>query len=1228
MAGSASATGELPAVVRRLPAVLRRLWASGSALWLAACLAGWVSFLPLLGPRLAPAGLLIPFVVFFPFPSFAALWRMRGVEVVYSWSWRRLLRVQTLALPTALLAFFCGVLAVARPGTAVFWAALAMVPAELAAFAVSGAVDIRPADVPAGRERPGGGLRTTVPSGSSLAVKALLTAVVSAVYAWVIRDVVRGVVAGDRHPAAPVEDVARWIDAQIASSVFGPTYDRQWYWAFLVGAAGLLAAGCALLLRNALLRTRAGTDPFDDAAGGSEAPAEATSKVFLSYSRADTDYARRLCERLEEGLGELWVDWQAIRPSEEWRESIAQAVRTSDAFVVLLSREALKSTYCWDECRQAIELRKRILPVVIDPELERGSTSRLMRERGWGELTEYQNLSLVEPDDEELARGVEDILAFVHQHHRWVAFHSRLGVLAHRWWEGGRSEGLLLRADELSVAEAWRRRAPDEEDFHAGLTEKQRRYLEASHRSVRRRTLRVRSALAAGTAAVLALSGLVAAGQAGAEDQYRAALSRKLAALAGDVSGADPEKSVQYALAARGQADTAEARNAVAERLAGFNSVRTVVAPRGRAVKEVVLSRKGDVLLVDRGTATEVWDVKRARSRGLLPGSLLYSGGGSTRSLSADGRTVALLSADGTHVDLADTRTLRVKDSFAGDEEGGRAGRFSGGALSPDGRRLLTSAVPGSSNRSQEAVWDVPGHRRARAFDCIATMAPSGRKVMCQDRGGLRLEDLTDADAGRDIEVDPDDGSFVGFTADDGALVNVSGEARIYGPDGGRPTVPVPGKAVTSRIETGGPAMFEGRYAVFADAGEKPFELWDLLEHRRIGSASSVEKAIDLGRGQGAPEFEPADSRAEAQTPDGSLHATAAADGSVVLWEKGGRGRISRHLPLPEQKGSYAVSRDARTVASATRRTVSTWDARTGRRTGKFELTGIKGALALSRNGSLLAVAVADEDGQMLKLRVEVFRVRDGRRVSRFDAGFDTKNHVADLMFSPDGKKLYGALTGRQKVVVWRVADSGGHPRTVATTDGFTDHAALSPDGTKLAAASRNGTVGVWDTASGTRLRTVSEAADADFSPDGRTLATTYYLGRSVSLWDLKSGKKTGSDLVPDAGASDVQFSHDGHRLAVVGSPKGGLVDRLPVTLWDLSSRRPVGPRIATVDGNGALGTTPDSDSVVVAGRYGTSVVDVTTDGRVSSLCGMVSRRLSEQEWQDVAPGERFRWPC
>ncbi|QPP08110.1 TIR domain-containing protein [Streptomyces bathyalis] len=1219
------------------------------------CLACWGVFLPFLGPWLALCGLLIPITVFFPFPSTAVLWGWRKIRVTYGWSWGRLLRVETVALPVALVALGgVALLATSSRWPVLWWLMAVLLPMGIAACLVAAAVEvrpaaveIRPADVPDGPGEagtaagtvPGGtALRGRVLSVPALAARAALIAVLSGLYVWALGWAARGVGTGNRQPAtARIEKGVRWADAQLASSLFGPTYDRQWYWAFLVGAAALLAAGCALLMRNALRRTAAATDPFEAAAGTYEAPAGPTGKVFLSYSRKDTDFARRLSPGLQERLGELWVDWQAINPSEEWRESIARAVRTSDAFVVLLSREALSSTHCWDECRQAMELRKRILPVVIDPELERSSTSGLMRERGWGELTAYQKLPLVEPDEEELAQGVADIADFVHQQHRWVAFHSRLTNLAHQWWESGRAEGLLLRSEELSVAEAWQQHAPDEADFHTGLTEKQRRYLDESRRSVRRRTLRARSLLAAGTAVVVALSGLVAAGQAGAENQYRTALSRKLAALSGDVAGTDPEKSLQYALAARGQADTAEARSAIAERLDAYDAVRTVIAPRGAPVQDVALSRKGDLLIIDRGETTEVWDVKRARSRGLLEGSLLHSGDGGHTALSGDGRTVALQSNDRRRVDLVDTAKLTVKDRFSTAEAGVSFGQITDGQLSPDGKRLLLSGWSSSANESDEVVWDVRRHRLADQSGCFGTMSPSGRSVLCEDGDDFVLRHLTDSGAeeeggSTELDADADSASFVAFTTRDGALFNVDGEARVYEPGEAKPRVPVPGKAVASWQRAGGPAVFDGRYAVLAEDGKEPFEMWDLLENRRIASASNVEKAIEEGRDGRAPKFEPAWSNARSATPDGSLHASAAADGSVVLWGEDGPGRVSRKLPVPGKDDPYAISPDARTVASATGESVSTWDTRAGRRTGSFQLDGIKGALAFDRSGSLLAVAVmhapADRDhDEPSELSVEVFRTRDGKRVARLDAGEDSRNHVGDLMFSPGGKKLYGALTGAYKVVEWDLADSGEKPRTVAKTDGYADHAVLSEDGTKLATVSRQGTVGVWDTDSGDRLRTFHEAYGAAFSPDGRTLATTHG-GRSVSLWNLRSGKRSGSEFVPEGGAGDVQFSPDGRRLAVVGSPDGGLAGELPVTLWDLSSRRPVGPRLATVHNRGAVRIAPDGDTLVTAGRFGTSVVDVTPGGRVASLCGMVTRKISERDWQEVAPGERLRWPC
>jgi len=45
--------------------------------------------------------------------------------------------------------------------------------------------------------------------------------------------------------------------------------------------------------------------------------------VFISYSRKDKDFVRRLDESLKSRGREAWVHWEDIRPTEEWMEAAA-----------------------------------------------------------------------------------------------------------------------------------------------------------------------------------------------------------------------------------------------------------------------------------------------------------------------------------------------------------------------------------------------------------------------------------------------------------------------------------------------------------------------------------------------------------------------------------------------------------------------------------------------------------------------------------------------------------------------------------------------------------------------------------------------------------------------------------------------------------------------------------------------------------------------------------------
>jgi WD40 repeat protein/tRNA A-37 threonylcarbamoyl transferase component Bud32 len=99
----------------------------------------------------------------------------------------------------------------------------------------------------------------------------------------------------------------------------------------------------------------------------------------------------------------------------------------------------------------------------------------------------------------------------------------------------------------------------------------------------------------------------------------------------------------------------------------------------------------------------------------------------------------------------------------------------------------------------------------------------------------------------------------------------------------------------------------------------------------------------------------------------------------------------------------------------------------------------------------------------------------------------------------------------------------------------FVSGLSFSPDGGRLATASMDGTLKLWDTATGRELAALpghrTEATDVAFSPDGRTLASVGYKD-SIKLWHLATGRELLSLEFPQAGRF-LQFSPDGRHLAV-----------------------------------------------------------------------------------------------
>src|SRR6516165_11378670 len=87
-------------------------------------------------------------------------------------------------------------------------------------------------------------------------------------------------------------------------------------------------------------------------------------EVFISYSRKDKDFVRRLDESLQSRGREAWVDWEDIRPTEEWMQAVYAAIEGADTFVFVLTPDSVASVVCGREIAHAAAHNKRMVPIV------------------------------------------------------------------------------------------------------------------------------------------------------------------------------------------------------------------------------------------------------------------------------------------------------------------------------------------------------------------------------------------------------------------------------------------------------------------------------------------------------------------------------------------------------------------------------------------------------------------------------------------------------------------------------------------------------------------------------------------------------------------------------------------------------------------------------------------------------------------------------------------------
>ena len=90
------------------------------------------------------------------------------------------------------------------------------------------------------------------------------------------------------------------------------------------------------------------------------------TQIFISYSRKDIAFVRRLAGDLEAAGYNVWWDVSDLRGGDDWVRVIPASIEASQYFILLLSPDSVASQWVEKEYLHALTLHLKIIPPVED----------------------------------------------------------------------------------------------------------------------------------------------------------------------------------------------------------------------------------------------------------------------------------------------------------------------------------------------------------------------------------------------------------------------------------------------------------------------------------------------------------------------------------------------------------------------------------------------------------------------------------------------------------------------------------------------------------------------------------------------------------------------------------------------------------------------------------------------------------------------------------------------
>lgn len=984
------------------------------------------------------------------------------------------------------------------------------------------------------------------------------------------------------------------------------------------------------------------------------------TKIFISYSRKDKPFVRKLNGAID-ALGiDAWVDWEGIPLSSDWMNEITLSIQASDAFIFVISPDSLRSKVCINELELAISLNKKIIPVLYREPEKRQKLHPKLASTNWVYLrTRKDDFKATLP---KLVEAIQTDLI-------WVQQHTRILQRATEWDHKNRNNSYLLQGSDLEDGERWMTES-------AVIAERDVIPLQAEYISEsRKNAVRHQRNLTIGVGVAMVVSialGIFALLQWGAaEDNAELARSNMAIAIANEkiaiTQQAIAEQNAELALknANAAKAQRSSAQSGVYRERPGQLDTSTLLA-----LDSWLRLPSSDAENILRNNLTYMPAlVKQAQQNGRIWNISSGSDGQSFVTASND-NTACVWSMNGAqkfcvqHNDVvndaiivADSKLLITAgaDGFVNiwnAEDGTPIQSFDYQsniwdiAVSPNNKWLAVGRADGAVSlinlltKRNQLSFDLGNYAiYTLAFSPSSEMLAMGRSdglvTIWRVMTGISYSGPKHKSEVYALEFSPDNKWLVSVGADSTARVSRAdtGATRYilrhndwvedvaFGPDGSWFVTVADDNIVRVWDTASGLEKFRMEHSGYILRVEvSPNGQWILTtgfdNTARIWNASSgaLTQEISLD----------APGTAIAFSPDSSLVIVGDRDGQTSIWDISNLSSRIGYLEFPEivhkakfnSTGDWVVfnSDDKNIWRVSADQLTSLRDGTKGEKI--LTLDNITAQTKVSPNSKWMAIT------ETYGSRAVLFNFETKTRFV-----LQHKSDISGIGFSADSTRLATTNEGGSSVYIWDV-ETGNQIKEIPFNEtAFTISFNPLDDTLAIGLTDR---ISIWDTINNREaasLLQIGEIKSLTFSRDGRWLATTSSAG-GISIWNMQSGQteQPAYTFLQDGSITSLDFSPDGKLLASGGSNGYAY-------LWNLTTGEEQA-RLPHSDSVSSVSFSPAGNTLLTVSQKTVQVWDITqlefidTKDIVELACSRLSKNFSTSEWSFFFYEEEYRILC